>query len=139
MYYKNSTNGNCAANAANENRGHGWPTRRVQLPAAAYSIAWQIVLMAKKAGPPDDAKVNGSEEAARATRAGRCSPQRRSRAASAAAHFNESEGDPPDDARGCSDIFPPVFTQIPRASIWGRSCPLRLGEGLAGFTLTHCG
>ena len=39
-----------------------------------HSIAWQIVLMAKKAGPPDDRCKSGSEEAARATRAGRCSP-----------------------------------------------------------------
>ena len=60
-----------------------------------HSIAWQIVLMSKKAGPPDDAKVVAKK------RRGRCSP---SRAASAAAHFNESEGDPPDDANGCSDI-----------------------------------
>ena len=68
-----------------------------------HSVAWHIVLMAKQAGPPDDAKVVAKKRRERPARGG-AAPQRRSRAASAEAHFNESEGDPSDDANGCSDI-----------------------------------
>ena len=67
-----------------------------------HSIAWQIVLMTKKAGPPDDAKVVAKKRRGRPARGGA--------APSAEAelrprqHISMSEGDPPDDANGCSDI-----------------------------------
>ena len=65
-----------------------------------HSIAWQIVQMAKKAGPPDDAKVVAKKRHGRPARGGAAPSAKVDRAASAAGHFNESEGHPPDDANG---------------------------------------
>ena len=81
-----------------------------------HSIAWQIVLMAKKAGPPDDAKVVAKKRHGRPARGG-------------AAPSAEVELRPRQHismrVRGTllttqtdALTFPPVLTQKPRASTW---------------------
>ena len=120
MHYKNSTNGNCgsthcAANAAKETGDAGGPRGECS-SQQQHSIAWQIVLMAKKAGPPDDAKVVAKKRHGRPARGG-------------AAPSAEVELRPRQHismrVRGTllttqtdALTFPPVLTQKPRASTW---------------------